>query len=59
MSFLGVAKMRITWLGHSCFGGRKEGVDVVCTAGKGGDLEQVRGSEGDDAVVEKAECKDL
>ena len=57
MTFLGVAK--ITWLGHSCFGGRKKDMDVVWTAGKGGDLEQVRGREGDDAVDEKVEWKDL
>jgi len=46
MSFLGVAKMRMTWLGHSCSGGRKGDMDVVWTAGRGGDLEQVRGREG-------------
>lgn len=46
MTFHCVAKMRMTWLGHSCFGGRKKDMDVVWTAGKGGDLEQVRGRGG-------------
>lgn len=54
-----MAKMRMTWLGHSACGGRKKDMDVVWTAGKGGNLEQARGREGDDAVVEKVGWKDL
>lgn len=39
MTFIGVAKMRTTWPGHSSVAGRKKDRDVVWTAGKGGDLE--------------------
>lgn len=54
-----MAKMTVIWLGHRYFGGRKKDTDMVWTVGKGGDLEQARGREGHDAVVEKVEWKDL
>lgn len=36
MTFLGVAKMQMTWLDHCSVAGRKKDRDVVWTAGKEG-----------------------
>lgn len=57
MTFPGVCKMRMAWLGHSYFGGRKKDMDVA--ARKGRDFEQVNRREGDDAVIKKVEWKDV